>query len=196
MGKQESPQLIERKTQVDTDAQETSRASKYWFLYSVSVMPENKLSLQELNQLIKVKLLTSGFFLKILVLSLNFQGWNARFSPCGRPWVWHFATQCAAVKFVKPWISSHFSSETARKILLRLSRSMPSTPKPAKALLNWTKFALTTLSPNMATNYIYKNEITIEDNLLCFIGKHYCAFHSTADCWCIIWNFYADSSMI
>jgi len=25
MGKQESPQLIERKTQVDTDAQETSR---------------------------------------------------------------------------------------------------------------------------------------------------------------------------
>jgi len=74
MGKQESPQLIERKTQVDTDAQETSRASKYWFLYSVSVIPENKLSLQELNQLIKVKLLTSGFFLKILVLSLNFQG--------------------------------------------------------------------------------------------------------------------------
>ena len=29
MGRQESPQLIERKTQVDTDAQETSRASKY-----------------------------------------------------------------------------------------------------------------------------------------------------------------------
>jgi len=28
MGRQESPQLIERKTQVDTDAQETSRASK------------------------------------------------------------------------------------------------------------------------------------------------------------------------
>ena len=27
--RQESPQLIERKTQVDTDAQETSRASKY-----------------------------------------------------------------------------------------------------------------------------------------------------------------------
>jgi len=28
MGRQESPQLIERKTQVDTDAQEASRASK------------------------------------------------------------------------------------------------------------------------------------------------------------------------
>jgi len=28
MGKQESPQLIERKGQVDTDAQETSRTSK------------------------------------------------------------------------------------------------------------------------------------------------------------------------
>jgi len=29
MDRQESPQLIERKGQVDTDAQETSRASKY-----------------------------------------------------------------------------------------------------------------------------------------------------------------------
>ena len=29
MGRQESPQLLERMTQVDTDAQETSRASKY-----------------------------------------------------------------------------------------------------------------------------------------------------------------------
>jgi len=29
MGRQESPQFIERKGQVDTDAQETSRASKY-----------------------------------------------------------------------------------------------------------------------------------------------------------------------
>jgi len=28
MGRQESPQLIERNAQVDTDAQETSRASK------------------------------------------------------------------------------------------------------------------------------------------------------------------------
>jgi len=29
MGRQESPQLIERKTQVDTDTQETSTASKH-----------------------------------------------------------------------------------------------------------------------------------------------------------------------
>jgi len=29
MGRQESPQLIERMTQVDTDAQETSRASNF-----------------------------------------------------------------------------------------------------------------------------------------------------------------------
>jgi len=29
MGRQESPQLTERKGQVDNDAQETSRASKY-----------------------------------------------------------------------------------------------------------------------------------------------------------------------
>jgi len=34
MGRQESPQLIERKTQVDTDAQETSRASKYYTFVS------------------------------------------------------------------------------------------------------------------------------------------------------------------
>jgi len=32
MDRQESPQLIERKTQVDTDTQETSRASKYLIL--------------------------------------------------------------------------------------------------------------------------------------------------------------------
>jgi len=35
MGRQESPQLIERKTQVDTDAQETSRASKQVEKFSV-----------------------------------------------------------------------------------------------------------------------------------------------------------------
>ena len=33
MGRRESPQLIERKTQVDADAQETSRASKYLFAF-------------------------------------------------------------------------------------------------------------------------------------------------------------------
>ena len=31
MGRQESPQLIERKGQVDTDAQETNGASKYFY---------------------------------------------------------------------------------------------------------------------------------------------------------------------
>ena len=40
MGRQESPQLIERKTQVDTDAQETSRASKY-FLEDVALKSLN-----------------------------------------------------------------------------------------------------------------------------------------------------------
>jgi len=40
MGRQESPQLIERKTQVDTDAQETSRASKY-FLENVALKSLN-----------------------------------------------------------------------------------------------------------------------------------------------------------
>jgi len=34
MSRQELPQLIERKTQVDTDAQETSRASKYIYFRS------------------------------------------------------------------------------------------------------------------------------------------------------------------
>jgi len=32
-----------------------------WFLRSVSVTPANKLSLQELNQLIEIELLISGF---------------------------------------------------------------------------------------------------------------------------------------
>ena len=44
-----------------------------WLLYSVSVISANKLSLQELNQLIGIKLLTSDV-LEILVLSPNFQG--------------------------------------------------------------------------------------------------------------------------
>jgi len=33
MGRQELPQLIERKTQVDTDAQKTSKASKYTLFF-------------------------------------------------------------------------------------------------------------------------------------------------------------------
>jgi len=36
MGRQESPQLIERKTQVDTDAQETSRAYKVFLCHLAS----------------------------------------------------------------------------------------------------------------------------------------------------------------
>jgi len=38
MGRQESPQLIERKTQVDTDAQETSRASKYYLISQIFLL--------------------------------------------------------------------------------------------------------------------------------------------------------------
>jgi len=41
MGRQESPQLIERKTQVDTDAQETSRASKYFMQFSDKLVAEH-----------------------------------------------------------------------------------------------------------------------------------------------------------
>jgi len=45
MGRQESPQLTERKTQVDTDAQETSRASKYELivLFSYNTLAQIKL---------------------------------------------------------------------------------------------------------------------------------------------------------
>ena len=38
MGRQESPQLIERKGQVDTDAQETNRASKYFLAYFMRIL--------------------------------------------------------------------------------------------------------------------------------------------------------------
>jgi len=38
MGRQESPQLIERKGQVDTDAQGTSRASKCRFIIAYQVV--------------------------------------------------------------------------------------------------------------------------------------------------------------
>jgi len=43
-----------------------------WLLCSVSVIPPNKLSLRELNQLIRIKLLISDFP-EILVFSVNFQ---------------------------------------------------------------------------------------------------------------------------
>jgi len=35
MGRQESPQLIERKTQVDADAQKPSKASKYLYYMQI-----------------------------------------------------------------------------------------------------------------------------------------------------------------
>ena len=41
MGRQESPQFIERKTQVDTDAQGTSRASKYIRNFSQNIRSGN-----------------------------------------------------------------------------------------------------------------------------------------------------------
>jgi len=44
MGRQESPQLIERKAQVDTDTQETSRASKYCWCCSANGHSQNALS--------------------------------------------------------------------------------------------------------------------------------------------------------
>jgi len=52
----------------------------------VSVLPAYKLSMQELNQLIGIKLLTSGL-LENLVLSPNFQGGGQMpvLLPCGRP---------------------------------------------------------------------------------------------------------------
>jgi len=30
---------------------------------------------------------------------------------CEKSTTWHFATKCAAVKFVKPWMLNHFSTE-------------------------------------------------------------------------------------
>ena len=47
---------------------------------SVSIIPVNKRSLQELNQLMGIKLLTSGF-LNILVISPISRGGNTRFAP-------------------------------------------------------------------------------------------------------------------
>jgi len=38
MGRQESPQLTERKTQVDTDAKETSSASKYYLISEIFLL--------------------------------------------------------------------------------------------------------------------------------------------------------------
>ena len=60
-----------------------------WLLCSVSVLPANKLSLQELNQLIEIELLTSCFLEYFGSLAQFPGGPNARFaSPFGRPWLW------------------------------------------------------------------------------------------------------------
>jgi len=38
---------------------------------------------------------------------------------CEKFTVWHFATKCAAVKFVKPWMSSSFSVSRMTATLVR-----------------------------------------------------------------------------
>jgi len=54
-----------------------------WLLCSVSSIPAKKLSLQESNQLIGIKMPTSGFSRNIWFLILIFRRVaNARFSPC------------------------------------------------------------------------------------------------------------------
>jgi len=56
-------------------------------LCRVSVVSANKVSLQELPQLIRIKLMISRF-LEILLLSPRFQGGKCPFfPPCGRPWL-------------------------------------------------------------------------------------------------------------
>jgi len=54
-------------------------------LCSVSVKSANKLSLQELTQLIEINCLFYVFN-KCLLLSPNFQGGMPILPPCGRPW--------------------------------------------------------------------------------------------------------------
>ena len=72
-----------------------------WFLCSVSVISANKLSLQELTQLIGIELPISRF-LEICFLSPNFQGGNARFAPLRTPmndlhWM-RMARKCVAMQ--------------------------------------------------------------------------------------------------
>ena len=66
-----------------------------WVLCSMSVILRNKLLLQELNQFILIKLLTSGF-----LYSSQFSGGNTHFPPCGRPCQqWCFAGKHSAQIF-------------------------------------------------------------------------------------------------
>ena len=61
MGRQESPQLIERKTQVDTDAQETSRASKYFLMLQSYLVKNNSVltAFQLDKKTLKAQLITT-----------------------------------------------------------------------------------------------------------------------------------------
>jgi len=54
-------------------------------MYGVSVIPESKLSLQEMNQLIGTLLLTSGFLDIVDSYSRNVQGENSRYAPMWTP---------------------------------------------------------------------------------------------------------------
>jgi len=47
------------------------------------------------------------WWLKICYFKCKRHTWDF----CEEFTVWHFATKCAAVKFVKPWMSNHFSEQ-------------------------------------------------------------------------------------
>ena len=71
-----------------------------WLLYSVSVIPENTVTLQKFNQLIGIELLTSCF-LDNLGASFQSQGGKCPFPPCGRPrsemmttFLWKISAKC------------------------------------------------------------------------------------------------------
>jgi len=57
------------------------------------------MTIQELNQLVGIKLLTSDF-LECLVLSSNFHGGECPFPlpPCGNPWTWTTSVKSGAKK--------------------------------------------------------------------------------------------------
>jgi len=61
-----------------------------WFLCIVSVMPANKQSLQELKQLVGIKLVTSRFLEIFGSLSQFPRGQMPVCPPCGRPWAFPF----------------------------------------------------------------------------------------------------------
>ena len=71
-----------------------------WLLFSVSVIPTNKLSLQELNLLNGIKLLTSNF-LEIYGSQSQFPGRDkCPFSqPCGRPWLFSMSSVINVLSF-------------------------------------------------------------------------------------------------